>query len=408
MLQPRIPLRRVCEQCRSSLPSLNRSYAQKVDSTKVDLKADRSPLIRAAQVESFPRDQLQPVRGLDSLRRFTPRTPGVRHLIRPVNDHLWRGRPLHKLTFAKKGQGQGGRNHTGRVVVRHRGGGHKRRIRTVDFGRQAPGKQIVERIEHDPGRSAHIALVRHEKSGELSYILAAENMRAGDVVESYRGGMPKEFMSDSSGQLDRGLVAAKTAFRGNCLQLGMIPVGTPVYNISLDKGSIGKVCRSAGTHGIILSKGEDEVQKEMLKYLSDQGRTGAAQDGTTALSSLSAESLAKFEKSANFVTVKLSSGEVRLFDREAVGTIGVASNANHKYAQLGKAGRKRWLGIRPTVRGLAMNAVDHPHGGGRGKGKGDNDPVSPWGKPVSIAVICAKRFTYLNAGQIRIQDPGQT
>lgn len=382
MLQPRIPLRRVCDQCRSIYSSLRRSYASVADPAKSSTKADRSPDIRAALIESFPRDQLQPVRGLEALRRYTPRTPGIRHLVRPKNDHLWRGRPVFKLTMARKGHGIGGRNHTGRVVVRHRGGGHKRRIRLVDFARQAQGEHVVDRIEHDPGRSAHIALIRSKTTGEQSYILAAEGMRAGDVVESFRQGLPEEYSRDSGGQLDRGLVAAKTAFRGNCLQLGMIPVGTPVYNIAFDKDSIGKICRSAGTHGVVIAKGEDEVQKEMLKYIGDQGTT--SEEGGLQLSALTPEQLGKYEKSANFVTVKLSSGEVRLIDKEAVATIGVASNANHKYMQLGKAGRKRWLGIRPTVRGVAMNAVDHPHGGGRGKGKGNRDPVSPWGKPVSI------------------------
>jgi ribosomal protein L2 len=289
---------------------------------------------------------------------------------------------VHKLTIPRRGQGQGGRNHTGRVVVRHRGGGHKRRIRTVDFARQNPGAHLVERIEHDPGRTAHIALLRNQETQEHTYILAAEGMRAGDVIQSYRSGLPEDFMKDSSGQIDRGLVAAQTAYRGNCLQLGMIPIGTPVYNISMDKESIGKMCRSAGTHGIIIAKGEDEVQKEMLKYIGDQGISKEA--GGLEMSSLTPDQLRKYEKSANFVTVKLSSGELRLIDKEAVATIGIASNANYKYAQMGKAGRKRWLGFRPTVRGLAMNAVDHPHGGGRGKGKGNHDPVSPWGKPVCI------------------------
>lgn len=390
MLQPRIPLRRVCEQCRSLVPSLHRSYASVVDTAKSSTKADRSPEIQAALIESFPRDQLQPVRGLESLRRYTPRTPGIRHLIRPKNDHLWRGRPVFKLTMARKGHGLGGRNHTGRVVVRHRGGGHKRRIRLVDFAREATGEHVVDRIEHDPGRSAHIALVRSKATGEQSYILAAEGMRAGDVVESFRAGLPEGFATDSRGEIDRGLLAAKTAFRGNCLQLGMIPIGTPIYNIAFDKKSIGKICRSAGTHGIIIAKGEDEVQKEMMKYIGDQKpTTNEGKDGSTnsfglQLSTLTPEQLSKYEKSANFVTVKLSSGEVRLIDKEAVATIGVASNANFKYQQLGKAGRKRWLGIRPTVRGVAMNAVDHPHGGGRGKGKGNKHPVSPWGKPVSF------------------------
>jgi len=246
--------------------------------------------------------------------------------------------------------------------------------------REDGGRHIVERIEHDPGRTAHIALVRHEQTQKLSYILAAEGMRAGDVVESYRSGLPQELLDGMGGDIDRGLIASKTAHRGNCLKLGMIPVGTPIFNITPDKASIGKICRSAGTHGVIIAKGEDEVQKEMLKFISDQGAV-TSDGGNMQLSALTPEQLTRYEKAAQFVTVKLSSGEIRLVDKDAVATIGVASNANFKYTSLGKAGRKRWLGIRPTVRGVAMNAVDHPHGGGRGKGKGNNDPVSPWGKP---------------------------
>ena len=394
MLQPRIPLRRVCDRCLSIYPSSTRSYAQKVDPAARPLtKIDRSDAVRAAVSESFPRDQLSPIKNLDSLRRYTPRTPGTRHLIRSNVDHLWRGRPLHKLTIAKKGQGKGGRNHTGHVVVRHRGGGHKRRIRTVDFARKEKGAHFVERIEHDPGRTAHIALVKSQETGRQTYILAAEGMRAGDVIHSYRSGLPEELTKESGGQIDRGLIAAQTAYRGNCLPLGMIPIGTPIYNIAMDKESIGKMCRSAGTHGIVIAKGEDEVQKEMLKYIGDQGLS--RESGGLQVSSLTTAQLRRYEKSANFVTVKLSSGEIRLIDREAVATIGIASNANFKYSQMGKAGRKRWLGWRPTVRGLAMNAVDHPHGGGRGKGKGNNDPVSPWGRPVCLLHLVRIDFTYL-------------
>lgn len=381
MLQPRIAFRTACASCRAIAPPLSRTYAQVVD----HLAPSRSEELAASpDFQTVPQDRLQPVFGEAALRRYTPRTPGIRHLVRPLNDHIWRGRPIYKLTVPKKGHSRGGRNHTGQVVVRHRGGGHKRRLRTVDFSRKEGGRQIVERIEHDPGRSAHIALLRHEADGKLSYILAAEGMRAGDTVESYRSGLPAEFLGGADGEVDRGLIASKTAHRGNCLKLGMIPIGTPIYNITPDKNSIGKICRSAGTHGVIIAKGEDEVQKEMLKFIGDQGGpSDAPGSGELQLSKLAPEQLRRYEKSAQFVTVKLSSGEVRLVDKDAVATIGVASNANKKYAQLGKAGRSRWLGIRPTVRGVAMNAVDHPHGGGRGKGKGNKDPVSPWGMPVS-------------------------
>ena len=217
-------------------------------------------------------------------------------------------------------------------------------------------------------------------TGKQSYILAAEGLRAGDVVQSYRAGIPQELVDDMGGTIDQGILASKTAFKGNCLELKYIPVGTPIFNITPNKNSIGKICRSAGTHGIIIGKGEDAVQKEMIKAFGESG--------TSDLSTLTSEQLQKFEQAVKYVTVKLSSGEIRLMDSEAVATVGVASNVNYHYTSLGKAGRSRWLNIRPTVRGLAMNACDHPHGGGRGKSKGNVHPKSPWGKPVSSSSSC--------------------
>ena len=242
-------------------------------------------------------------------------------------------------------------------MVRHRGGGHKRRIRIVDFSRTAAGKHTVERIEHDPGRSAHIALLTHNETQEKSYIVAAEGMRAGDVIQSYRKGIPADLLKSMGGIMDPAMIAAKTAWRGNCLPLHMIPPGTLIYNIGLvpDKG--GQLCRSAGTFGQLV--GSSDTQRETA------GQT-------------------KKKSQSIYVNVRLQSGEVRKIHREACATIGVASNANHNREQLGKAGRKRWLGIRPTVRGVAMNASDHPHGGGRGKSKGNVIPISVWGRtPVS-------------------------
>lgn len=368
MLQPSVSLRRVCVRCQTLGNTFRRSYAQVVDPLAPSRSAEET-----AAPTAFPQDRAVQTKQDAALRRYTPRTPGVRHLVRPLNDHLWKGRPLLKLTFPKKGHAKGGRNRTGRITVRHRGGGHKRRIRTVDFTRAEPGEHFVERIEHDPNRSAHIALVRSVKTGVRSYILAAEGMRAGDVVTSYRAGLPAELLKEMGGYVDMGVLASRTAYRGNCLKLGMIPIGTPIFNIAPDKDSYGKFARSAGTHGIIIGKGEDTVQKEMVKAIGDQD--------VLDLKTLSPDQLAKFEKAASYVTVKLSSGEIRLIDKDAVATIGVASNINFKYRSLGKAGRKRWLGIRPTVRGTAMNTVDHPHGGGRGKSKGNKIPVSPWGVP---------------------------
>ena len=242
-------------------------------------------------------------------------------------------------------------------MMRHRGGGHKRRIRIVDFARKASGRHVVERIEHDPGRSAHIALLTHKETGEKSYIIASEGMRAGDSVESYRKGIPAKLLQSMGGIRDMGMIAAKTAWRGNCLPLHMIPIGTVVYNVGLRSETGGQLCRSAGTYAQIVSNNDDSG-------------------------------------SSRHVHVRLQSGETRKLPRDACATIGVASNANHHRRQLGKAGRKRWLGIRPTVRGVAMNANEHAHGGGRGKSKGNVHPVSIWGTPVSGTPVCAHVFSH--------------
>jgi len=184
-----------------------------------------------------------------------------------------------------------------------------------------PGKHTVERIEHDPGRSAHIALLNEEATGKKSYIVAAEGMREGDVVQSYRAGIPKDLLESMGGVVDPGVLAAKTAWRGNCLPLHMIPVGTMVYNVGSTKGKGAVFCRSAGTHAIVVSKDDDSM--------------GSKQ---------------------KYVNVRLQSGEIRKVSRDACATVGIASNPHFQHRQLGKAGRKRWLNIRPTVRGLAMNA----------------------------------------------------
>lgn len=285
------------------------------------------------------------------MRTYKPRTPGVRHLKRPINDHLWKGRPFLPLTFPKKGHGKGGRNNSGVITVRHRGGGAKRRIRTVDFMRWAPGPHLVERIEHDPGRSAHIALIMDQATGRKSYIVAADGMRAGDIVQSYRSGIPKDLLDSMGGVIDPGILAARTAWRGNCLPMHMIPVGTTVYNVGSRPLGGAVFCRSAGTYAVVVSK-EEETRDDGTKVMVGK-----------------------------YVNVRLQSGEIRKVSKDACATIGVASNTLHQYRQLGKAGRSRWLNIRPTVRGVAMNAFEHPHGGGRGKSKGNRHPVSPWGMP---------------------------
>lgn len=318
MLQPRILLRQ-CQRT-SLLPrqTLLRPYSTIVG----QISSDPPPTTPSSSPTNFAPPIIIEGNVKTGIRTYRPRTPGLRHLRRPINDHLWKGRPFFPLTFSKKGHGKGGRNNSGRVTVRHRGGGHKRRIRTVDFQRMEPGKHTIERIEHDPGRSAHIALLNNEVTGRKSYIVAAEGMRAGDVVESYRAGIPKDLLESMGGFVDPGVLAAKTAWRGNCLPLHMIPIGTVVYCVGSQKGRGAVFCRSAGTFATVMSKDDGKV-----------GKTGQ-----------------------RFVNVKLQSGEVRKVSRDACATVGVASNPLYKYRQLGKAGRKRWLNIRPTVRGLAMNA----------------------------------------------------
>jgi ribosomal protein L2 len=318
MLQPRTLLRqsqKTTSQLLSLRNALPRYYAttiEPVEPTKVP-----SPV---TTIGFAPPPTVDDSNAKFAMRTYKPRTPGVRHLKRPINDHLWKGRCFLPLTFAKKGHGKGGRNNSGRVTMRHRGGGHKRRIRTVDFMRMVPGPHTVERIEHDPGRSAHIALLNEEATGRKSYIVASEGMRAGDVVQSYRAGIPKDLLDSMGGVVDPGVLAAKTAWRGNCLPLHMVPIGTVVYNVGSMKGKGAVFCRSAGTHAVVVSK----------------------EDGS--------------KSGQSFVTVRLQSGEVRKVSRDACATIGSASNPHYQHRQLGKAGRSRWLNIRPTVRGLAMNA----------------------------------------------------
>lgn len=260
-----------------------------------------------------------------TIRTYKPRTPGVRHLRRPINDHLWKGRAFLPLTIPKKGHSKGGRNCHGRITVRHRGGGHKRRIRIVDFVRNRPGPHLVERIEYDPGRSAHIALLTEKATGRKSYVVAADGLRAGDVVHSYRSGIPQGLLNSMGGTIDPGILAAKTAFRGNCLPMHMIPVGTQVFCVgsAAKRGAV--FCRSAGTYATVVNK-DEETRADGVKIVTGK-----------------------------YVEVRLQSGEVRKVSKQACATIGVASNVHHQYRQLGKAGRSRWLNIRPTVRGLAMN-----------------------------------------------------
>lgn len=212
---------------------------------------------------------------------------------------------------------KGGRNNFGRITTRHQGGGHKQRYRLIDFKRQKQDvSAIVERIEYDPNRTAFIALIKYT-DGVVSYILAPHKLKVGDTV-----------------------VAGKEADikPGNALPLENIPVGTLIHNVEMKPGKGGQLARSAGT------------------YVQLVGRD------------------------SGYAQLKLSSGELRIVRAECMASIGAVSNPDKKNVSAGKAGRSRWLGIRPTVRGVAMNPVDHPHGGGEGKTSGGRHPVTPWGK----------------------------
>jgi len=210
-----------------------------------------------------------------------------------------------------------GRNNLGRITSRRRGTGHKKRYRVIDFYRSKDDmKATVERIEYDPNRTCHIMLIKYE-NGEKSYILAPQGIKAGEQIIS---GTKKEIKI------------------GNCMPLHDIPVGTAIHNVEIEPGSGGKIARSAGASVQI-----------------------SGSDGEYSI-------------------IKLGSGEIRKINSKSKATIGVLSNPDQKNIKIGKAGRNRWLGIRPSVRGVAMNPVDHPHGGGEGKTAGGRNPVTPWGK----------------------------
>lgn len=271
------------------------------------------------------------------MKRVKPSSPSLRWYRTPIYPYLHKGGPVRELTVAKRKKS--GRNNRGRITVRHQGGGHKRRIRLVDFFRQEQGPNVVVRIEYDPGRSGHIALLEHKATGALSYILACEGLRAGDEVESFRAGIPQAIIDSMGGNLDPAMLSSRTAQRGNCLPLNMIPLGTIIHNIGITANGPGKLCRSAGTYGRLFELHPDTKR----------------------------------------AVIRLQSGEYRYVAIDACATIGMVSNPDHQHRSLGKAGRARHLGIRPTVRGVAMNKIDHPHGGGRGKSKGKKISMSKWG-----------------------------
>lgn len=247
-------------------------------------------------------------------KQLKPTTPGQRHRISPVFDEVTTDKPAKALTGGI--HKSGGRNNRGRMTMRRRGGGHKRKYRVIDFKRDKtdiPAK--VQTIEYDPNRTARIALLAYA-DGEKRYILAPNKLSVGDTVISSETAQPDV---------------------GNAMPMKKMPAGTFIHNVEMHPGKGGQLCRSAGT---------------------------------------AAQMVAKTEK---YVTVKLPSGEVRLILGTCYATVGTTSNPDHFNTTVGKAGRSRWLGRRPKVRGVAMNPVDHPMGGGEGKASGGH-PRSPWGQ----------------------------
>ena len=252
-----------------------------------------------------------------ALKQYKPTSPGRRALIGIDRSELWNGKPVKKLCEGLTKTG--GRNNKGRITSRRRGGGHKRTYRFVDFKRvKYDMVGTVERIEYDPNRTGFIALINYD-DGEQAYILAPQRLGAGDKVISSR--------------------SAVDVKPGNAMPLEKMPVGTIVHNIEMKPGKGAQIARSAGAYAQFVGR--------------DQG----------------------------WATLRLKSGEQRKVHGSCLATVGSVSNPDHSNTNLGKAGRKRWLGVRPSVRGVAMNPVDHPHGGGEGRTSGGRHPVSPWGQP---------------------------
>ncbi|MBT3239108.1 MAG: 50S ribosomal protein L2 [Rhodospirillaceae bacterium] len=251
-----------------------------------------------------------------ALKKFNPTTPSQRGLVLVDRSGLWKGKPEKALTEGLRKKG--GRNNTGRITARRRGGGHKRRYRIIDFKRtKIDVSGTVERLEYDPNRTAFIALVAYD-DGERAYILAPQRIAVGDKVISGE-------------QVD--------IKPGNAMPIKNIPVGTIIHNVEMKPGKGGQIARSAGTYVQLIGK--------------DQG----------------------------YAQLRLTSGELRMIGDTCMATIGAVSNPDQQNIKLGKAGRNRWLGKRPSVRGVAMNPIDHPHGGGEGRTSGGRHPVTPWGKP---------------------------
>lgn len=249
------------------------------------------------------------------IRKYKPYTPSRRSMTVSTFEEITKAKPERSLVRKKKQNA--GRNNAGRITVRHRGGGHKRQLRQVDFLRDKPGVPArVAAIEYDPNRSARLALL-HYADGEKRYILSPLGLKVGTHVVSGPEVEPEV---------------------GNCMPLSKVPLGLPIHNLEMMPGRGAKMVRSAGQSARILAREED------------------------------------------FADIKLPSGEVRKFRVGCYATIGQVGNVEHGAISLGKAGRARWKGRRPTVRGVAMNPVDHPMGGGEGRSSGGGHPMSPWGQ----------------------------
>jgi len=251
------------------------------------------------------------------LKQYKANSAGIRGRIVVTDGSLAPNAPLKALV--RKRSSSAGRNNLGRVTVRHRGGGVKRKFRVVDFKRnKAGGFGIVKQVEYDPNRSANIALI-HYLDGDKRYILAPDGLKPGQKI---------------------GEGAQAEIKTGNSLMLKDIPTGSQIHSVEFSVKNGGKIARSAGTSCVLMAKGDE------------------------------------------YASVKLPSGEIRLISLECRATLGSVGNGEHRNRNLGKAGAKRWKGFRPTVRGSVMNACDHPHGGGEGKAPiGRPGPVTPWGKP---------------------------
>ena len=263
-----------------------------------------------------------------TLKTFKPTSPGLRQLIIVDRSELYKGAPEKTLTVGLRKTG--GRDNFGHVTSRRIGGGHKRKLRVIDFKRNKfDCEATVQRLEYDPNRTSFIALIKYD-DGQLAYILAPQRLKAGDKIVSSQKADVKP---------------------GNAMPLKSMPVGTIVHNVELKAGKGGQLVRSAGCYAQLIGK------------------------------------------DAGYAQLKLSSGELRIVREECLATVGAVSNPDNQNKSLGKAGRSRWMGIRPVTRGVAMNPVDHPHGGGEGRTSGGRHPVTPWGKPTKGAKTRSNKKT---------------